>query len=370
MSSIVQVNRCAITALMLLGSLTLAGCHALIAQPLRAAMQGDETARHAERIRGKSCEVLASDIDSLQKAIAGGAAQIVIDTWRESISELEQARAAKSCSASSQVVASQRAPIKVEPNLAVAGAAGRTGHLGVSIGNVDAAMAKALGLKTQRGAMVVELDSPAPSGGNTLKPLDVVLEITGKAVNNSADLQNAVQGMRPGDRALLRIWRDRAEKKLVVAIGAAPVVRQATSPATTVAVAVPDRPLPVGEGPAGPPRFCYAFLVQVGKPVGVQSSLWEERGPDFGHPALLRSMGGFLSHMRHVQAGIWHDDISPGKCVVNPRDTQCMANSTRTFGTPQLLQQFCHETREQAEAGRKPRGAGLPVIEWAPPVAR
>ncbi len=365
MTSMFHALKSAATALMLIGSITLTGCHALIAQPLRTAMHGESHSDlESKRIRGLSCDHLAGEIGSLQKAIDGGAAPVVLDAWRDGMNERKQASAAKGCASSQGMAATQR-PAKVEP---VSGAAGMTdsmGYLGVRIGNVDATMAKALGLKTPRGAMVVELDPKAPSGGNGLKPLDVVLEIAGQEVMNFTDLPPIVQRMRPGYKAPLRIWRDRAEKELLVVIGAAPQVQQAATPAA----AVPDRALPASAPPAGPPRFCYAFLylVQIGKPVGVQSSIWEERGPDFSHAAQLRSMSSFVAHMRQMQPGIWHDDFPDGKC--HPGLNQCDASSTRIFGATQQVNQFCHETREQAEGARKRQGIGLPVIEWTPPVA-
>jgi hypothetical protein len=148
------------------------------------------------------------------------------------------------------------------------------------------------------------------------------------------------------------------------AISAAPPVQQAAMPAALA----PDRALPAIPPPAGPPRFCYAVLAQIGKPEGVQSSLWEERGPDFSHAAMLRSMAGFVVHVRQVQPGIWHDDIPAGKCYAGTMH-HCTASALRHFGTSQQINQFCHGTREQAEGARKRQGMGLPVIEWAPPAA-
>lgn len=246
-----------------------------------------------------------------------------------------------------------------------AAAPGGMGYLGVRIGSVDATMAKALGLDSPRGVMVVELDAAAPPGGNGLKPLDVVLEIAGQAVMQPADLQNTVRRMRPGYKAPLRIWRDRSEKELLVVIGATPPARQA---AASGASPMPERALQATSAPpAGPPRFCHATLAPVGKPGGVQSAVWEERGPDFSHAAMLRSLAGFVGHVRQVQPGVWHDDIPAGKCFAG--SNHCTATALRHFGTSQQINQFCHETREQAEGARKrlAEGNGYAVIEWAPP---
>lgn len=249
---------------------------------------------------------------------------------------------------------------------AAAGVTRGTGYLGVRIGIVDATMAKALGLDAQRGAMVVELDPAAPPGKNGLKPLDVVLEIAGQVVMQPTDFVSAVQRMRPGYKASLRIWRDRAEKELLVVIGAAPPARQAAAPVASA----PARALPVSAPPAGPPRYCHATLVPIGKPGGVQSLVWEERGTDFSQAAMLRSMAGFVVHVRQIQPGIWHDDIPTGRCF-GGSNHHCSASALRHFGTSQQINQFCHVTREQAEEARQrlAEGQNYTVFEWTPPSA-
>lgn len=251
-----------------------------------------------------------------------------------------------------------------------AGVTPGTGYLGIGLSAVDATMAKALGLAVPRGALVVERDPAVPFVENGLKPLDVVLEIAGQAVMQPSDLQSTVQRMRPGYKAPLRIWRDRAEKELVVVIGVKPPVSPPVSPAASPVAAAPLGALPVSTATTGAPRYCHAALVPVGKPGGVQSLVWEERGADVSQAVMLRSMAGFVAHVRQIQPGIWHDDIPTGKCF-GGSNHHCSASALRHFGTSQQINQFCHVTREQAEQARQRLAANqnFTTIEWAPPSA-
>ncbi len=98
----------------------------------------------------------------------------------------------------------------------------------------------------------------------------------------------------------------------------------------------------------------------------MQSVVWEQPGPDFGHPAMLRSLAGFVAHVRQVQPGVWHDDIPAGNCFAG--SNHCTATALRHFGTSQQANQFCHETREQAETARQrlAQGDDYTVIDWRP----
>ena len=88
----------------------------------------------------------------------------------------------------------------------------RRGSLGVESQDIDAAMAKLLGVAERRGAVItrVQEDSPADQAG--LKPGDVVVAIDGAQVTDRQALHNA-EGLLPVDKpvriALLREGRQR-----------------------------------------------------------------------------------------------------------------------------------------------------------------
>ena len=82
------------------------------------------------------------------------------------------------------------------------------GYIGISLRPVDEVSAKSLKLEKVIGALVDDIlkDSPAEKAG--IEPGDVILELDGKPVNSSNDLQSLVAQRRAGDKVNLKIWRD------------------------------------------------------------------------------------------------------------------------------------------------------------------
>ena len=93
------------------------------------------------------------------------------------------------------------------------------GRLGVTIQEVNQALADSFGLKKPHGALVsaVATDSPAERAG--LEPGDVIVGLNDKAINRSADLPALVADMKPGTEAKLEIIRKGATKTISVAVG-------------------------------------------------------------------------------------------------------------------------------------------------------
>ncbi|NLO19104.1 MAG: Do family serine endopeptidase [Ignavibacteria bacterium] len=82
------------------------------------------------------------------------------------------------------------------------------GYIGVSIRTIDEVDAKTLGLEKVEGALVhnVLKDSPAEKSG--LESGDVILEVDGKTISTSNELQSRLVLKRAGDKVNLTIWRD------------------------------------------------------------------------------------------------------------------------------------------------------------------
>jgi len=82
------------------------------------------------------------------------------------------------------------------------------GYIGISLRPVDEVSAKSLKLDKVVGALVDDVlkDSPAEKAG--IESGDVILELDGKPVNSSNDLQSLVAQRRAGDKVNLKIWRD------------------------------------------------------------------------------------------------------------------------------------------------------------------
>jgi serine protease Do len=93
------------------------------------------------------------------------------------------------------------------------------GWLGVSMQQLDPALADALGTGEARGALIgaVEPGGPAERGG--LQPGDVVVNFNGRAVIQPRDLAEAVAEVRPGSVATVTVLRNgkRVEQRITIA---------------------------------------------------------------------------------------------------------------------------------------------------------
>jgi len=95
----------------------------------------------------------------------------------------------------------------------------RRGWIGVTIQNVNADIAKALGLRKAQGALIgnVMPDEPADKGG--MKSGDVVLFIDDKAIKNSSALLKAIASKAPKSTVEIVVWRDGRKKELEITLG-------------------------------------------------------------------------------------------------------------------------------------------------------
>ncbi len=96
------------------------------------------------------------------------------------------------------------------------------GFLGVTIQEVNEALAKNFGLNKAKGALVSNIvnDGPADKGG--LQRGDVIVEVNGKAILNSHTLPLMVAKLSPGSRAELKIIRNGQTRKITVTLGKLP----------------------------------------------------------------------------------------------------------------------------------------------------
>ena len=96
------------------------------------------------------------------------------------------------------------------------------GMLGVTVQEIDAARARALGMSSSAGALVngVEPDSAAQKGGVEIG--DVIVAVNGQAINSSSDLPPLIGMLQPGSRARLDILRDGKKRELNVTLGELP----------------------------------------------------------------------------------------------------------------------------------------------------
>jgi len=93
------------------------------------------------------------------------------------------------------------------------------GRIGVTIQDVNQALADSFGLDRPRGALVSSVERGAPADDAGIKAGDVILEVDGRGVEDSGDLPPMIAEVKPGTKANLTVWRDRARKDLSVRVG-------------------------------------------------------------------------------------------------------------------------------------------------------
>jgi serine protease Do len=93
------------------------------------------------------------------------------------------------------------------------------GWLGITMQELDENTARAVGLKEPNGVLVAQTvpGDPADKGG--IKTGDVILRVTGMAVENPTALLNRIAGLHPGDKVQVSVWRQNKMVDLTVTLG-------------------------------------------------------------------------------------------------------------------------------------------------------
>jgi len=96
------------------------------------------------------------------------------------------------------------------------------GWLGVSIQNVDEALAKGLNLDKPEGVIVSEVVAGSPAERAGLRPEDVILALNGRKVKDNSQLSADIAALAPGTQVTLRVWRDNRMREVSVTLGEQP----------------------------------------------------------------------------------------------------------------------------------------------------
>jgi serine protease Do len=110
--------------------------------------------------------------------------------------------------------------MKVEQELVAHGKVTR-GRLGVTIQDVNQALAESFGLAKPEGALVSSVEPGGPAAKAGVQPGDVVLALNGKEISGSPDLPPRVAELKPGTIARLDVWRDHRRREVEVRVGEA-----------------------------------------------------------------------------------------------------------------------------------------------------
>jgi len=93
------------------------------------------------------------------------------------------------------------------------------GRLGISIQEVNQALAQNFGLKSPTGALVAAVEKGSPAEKAGLKPGDVILKFDGKEISRSSDLPPMVSALKPGSKVTLEVWRNGSSLELNASVG-------------------------------------------------------------------------------------------------------------------------------------------------------
>jgi serine protease Do len=92
------------------------------------------------------------------------------------------------------------------------------GRIGVTIQEVNQALADSFKLARPRGALVSQVESGGPADDAGLKPGDVILAVNGHDIERSSELPPLVAAIKPGQQATLSIWRDKSAKTVRIKV--------------------------------------------------------------------------------------------------------------------------------------------------------
>ncbi len=108
--------------------------------------------------------------------------------------------------------------INVKNQLVASGRVER-GRIGVTIQDVNQALADSFRLPRPRGALVSQVEEDGPADKAGLKPGDVILAVDGREIERSSELPPAIAAIKPGKQATLSIWRAKSERKAKITVG-------------------------------------------------------------------------------------------------------------------------------------------------------
>jgi serine protease Do len=91
------------------------------------------------------------------------------------------------------------------------------GRLGVTVQDVNAALADSFGLDRAHGALVSSVDEKGPAEKAGILPGDIILKYDGNPIERSADLPMLVADATPGKDVTVDVWRKGTAKTLHVA---------------------------------------------------------------------------------------------------------------------------------------------------------
>lgn len=108
--------------------------------------------------------------------------------------------------------------VKIKDDLLKHGKVSR-GRIGVTAQDVTRPLAESFGLSKAGGALVNSVEPGGPAARAGVQAGDIILRVNGREIAGFADLSRAIATMRPGAKAKLQLWRQRAPKEIELTVG-------------------------------------------------------------------------------------------------------------------------------------------------------
>jgi serine protease Do len=96
------------------------------------------------------------------------------------------------------------------------------GYLGIVIQPITPAMSKALGQSEPQGVLVGDVSPKGPAQASGVERGDVILDLNGKATNDSNELRNTIAMLQPGETVTLKVSRNGSTHDISVKLGELP----------------------------------------------------------------------------------------------------------------------------------------------------
>ncbi|MGS0756319.1 trypsin-like peptidase domain-containing protein [Roseateles sp. GG27B] len=110
--------------------------------------------------------------------------------------------------------------LKVKDQIVATGRA-QHGRLGVSVQDLNQALADSFGMPRPDGALVAQVMPNSAAARAGLKPGDVITEVDGEAIVRSGSLSSMIGLSAPGEQVKLKVWRDHVAQTMDVKLGGA-----------------------------------------------------------------------------------------------------------------------------------------------------
>jgi serine protease Do len=108
--------------------------------------------------------------------------------------------------------------VNVKNQLVASGRVER-GRIGVTIQEVNQALADSFKLARPRGALVSQVEEDGPADDAGVEPGDVIIAVNGREIERSSELPPLIAAIKPGQQAKLTVWRGKAERSLTIKVG-------------------------------------------------------------------------------------------------------------------------------------------------------